>query len=130
MQIVIPKVDQGRAGAVERFAKVLCALDADKAWEVKVIEKKRQRSEQQNRYLWGVCYAELVKALPGWDAEDVHEYMLGEHFGWETIEGLGRKRIKPIRRSSRLNKMEFADFVSFIQRKAAEHGVFIPDAQL
>lgn len=130
MQIVIPKVDQGRAGAVERFAKVLCALDADKAWEVKVIEKKRQRSEQQNRYLWGVCYAELVKALPGWDAEDVHEYMLGEHFGWETIEGLGRKRIKPIRRSSRLNKMEFADFVAFIQRKAAEHGVFIPDPQL
>jgi hypothetical protein len=130
MQIVIPKVDQGRASAVERFAKVLCALDADKAWDVKVIEKKRQRSEQQNRYLWGVCYAELVKALPGWDAEDVHEYMLGEWSGWETLSGFGKKRLRPLRRSSRLNKQEFADFVSFIQRKAAEHGVFIPDAQL
>jgi hypothetical protein len=68
--------------------------------------------------------------LPGWDAEDVHEYMLGEWSGWEALEGLGRKRLRPLRRSSRLNKQEFADFVDFIQRKAAEHGVFIPDPQL
>lgn len=114
----------------QRALQALMSLERGKAWSVKVDEKKPKRSEQQNRYLWGVCYAELCKVLPGWDSEDVHEYMLGEHFGWETIEGLGRKRIKPIRRSSRLNKMEFADFVSFIQRKAAEHGVFIPDAQL
>ena len=130
MNLVIPKADQGRAGVVERFAKVLCALDADKAWDVKVAKKKRKRSEQQNRYLWGVCYAELCKALPGWDADDVHEYMLGEWSGWETLEGLGRKRLRPLRRSSTLSKQEFADFVDFIQRRAAEHGVYIPDAQL
>ena len=130
MQIVIPKTDQGRAGAVERFAKVLCALDADKAWDVKVEEKKRKRSENQNRYLWGVVYKTICEHLQGWDADDVHEYFLGEHFGWEVLEGFGKKRIKPIRRSSRLNKMEFADYISFIQRKCAEMGIFIPDAQL
>lgn len=130
MNIVIPKASEGRLKAVERFATVLYALDADKAWEVRVEEKKRRRSEQQNRYLWGVVYAEMLKHLPGWDAEDVHDYFLGEHFGWEVIEGFGRKRMKPIRRSSRLNKQEFADYIAFIQRKAAELGVFIPDAQL
>lgn len=126
----IPTVSQGRFQVVDRFIRQLRALDPEKAWEVTVAEKKRRRSEQQNRYLWGVCYAELLKALPGWNAEDVHEYMLGEHFGWETLEGMGRKRLRPLRRSSKLNKQEFADFVAFIQQKAAEHGVFIPDPEL
>lgn len=130
MNVVIPRADQGRANVVERFAKVLCALDSEKTWEVAVTEKKRRRSEQQNRYLWGVVYKTLCEHLEGWDAQDVHEYFLGEHFGWEVLEGLGRKRMKPIRRSSRLNKMEFADYIAFIQRKAAELGVFIPDPEL
>lgn len=130
MQIVIPKAEHGRPGAVERFAKVLNALDAEKAWEITVIEQKRRRSEQQNRYLWGVVYKTICEHLPGWDANDVHEYFLGEHFGWEVLEGMGKRRMKPIRRSSRLNKMEFADYIAFIQRSMAERGVYIPDAQL
>jgi hypothetical protein len=130
MNVTIPTTDQGRFQAIDRLTKVLRALDSEKAWEVTVSEKKRRRSEQQNRYLWGVCYAEILKHLPGWDAEDVHEYFLGEHFGWEVLEGFGKKRMKPIRRSSRLNKMEFADYVNFIQRKAADMGIYIPDAEL
>lgn len=128
MQVIIPKSDHGRAGTIERFAKVLSALAADKAWEVTVVEQKRRRSEQQNRFLWGVVYKTICEALEGWDAEDVHEYFLGEHFGWETLEGFGRKRMKPIRRSARLNKQEFADYIAFIQRKCSELGIFIPDA--
>jgi hypothetical protein len=130
MNVTLPTTDQGRFQAIDRLTKVLRALDSEKAWEVTVSEKKRRRSEQQNRYLWGVCYAEILKHLPGWDAEDVHEYFLGEHFGWEVLEGFGKKRMKPIRRSSRLNKMEFADYVNFIQRKAADMGIYIPDAEL
>lgn len=123
--IHIPQMPKG--ATVSRAMNTIARLPQDKAWDVKIIEHKPKRSDQQNRYLWGVCYAELCKVLPGWHAEDIHEYMLGEHFGWETIEGMGRKRLRPLHRSSRLNKQEFADFVAFIQQKAAEHGVFIPD---
>lgn len=130
MHIEIPKSGQGRSGAVERLAKVLNALDAAKAWEVRVEEKKRRRSEQQNRYLFGVVYTEIAKHLEGWDKDDIHEFCLGEHFGWETVEGFGKKRLRPIRRSSRLNKQEFHDFVSWIQRFMAEKGIYIPDADL
>jgi hypothetical protein len=114
--------------STERVQKVIAALSKEKAWTIEIDEYKPKRSDSQNRYLWGVCYAELMKVLPGWQAEDIHEYMLGEHFGWETIEGMGRKRLRPLRRSSALNKQEFSDFVAFIQRKAAEHGCYIPDA--
>ena len=92
---------------------------------------KPKRSDSQNAYLWGVCYATLLKcdAMQGWDANDLHEYFLGEHFGWERLEGFGRTRIKPVRRSARLSKVEFGEFVDFIHRKASEHGVYIPQPE-
>lgn len=87
---------------------------------------KPRRSDQANRYLWGVVYEAFSKALPGWDKDDIHEYLLGECFGWETLEGMGRKRLKPVKRSSKLNKPDFAAFVDFCIRKGAEHGVYVP----
>lgn len=93
------------------------------------VKKGGSRSIAQNRYLWGVCYPTILEQgeLEGWRAKDLHEYFLGEHFGWETLEGFGRKRAKPLNRSSSLNKMEFVDFVAFIQERAAGMGIYIPD---
>jgi hypothetical protein len=95
-------------------------------WVVEVKRYQKRRSDQQNRYLWGVVYAAFKRALPGWDPEDIHDYLLGECFGWETIEGMGRKRLKPIKRSSKLSTVEFAEYVDFAIRKGAEHGVYVP----
>ena len=117
------------ARTLTRLVGFLSALPKDKAYEVTVKERKNTRSIQQNRYLWGICYATILKHLPGWEAEDLHEYYLGECFGWETLEGLGRKRLRPIKRSSPMNKQQFGDYVCFIQRKAAEMGIFIEDPQ-
>jgi hypothetical protein len=122
----------GRKDAL-RAAAFLNALPADKAWRVDVSESRPRRSEQQNRYLWGVVYETILRgsgeALAGWYAEDLHEYFLGECFGWETLDGMGRKRMRPVKRSSKLNKQEFSDYVQFIQQKAAGLGIYIPDAE-
>jgi hypothetical protein len=109
------------------LAGFLTKLPIVSAWEIIVGPYKKHRSDQQNRYLWGVIYPTITKTLHGWTADDVHEYMLGEWSGWETLEGLGRKRLRPIRRSSKLSTSEFAEFVGFIQQRMAEHGVYIPD---
>ena len=122
-----------RDRAIERVAGFLARLPQDKAWRVSVTEQKRRRTTQQNRYLWGVAYPAILtgggEALAGWDAEDIHEFMLGECFGWETVEGFGRKRLKPLKRSAKLTTLEFSDFVAFIQSKAAEFGVYVPDPE-
>lgn len=114
----------------DRVARFVAALPTDKAWKLRVEPYRKTRSKQQNRYLWGVCYATILKDggehLAGWDAEDLHDFFLGEHFGWETIEGFGRRRMKPIQRSSKLTTLQFSEHVDFIQRKAAELGVYIP----
>ena len=116
-----------RPEIINRIRRMLESVDASVPWVVEIRPHKPVRSDAQNRYLWGVCYPTICKTLQGWDAEDVHEYCLGEHFGWETIEAFGKKRLRPIRRSAKLNKQEFSDFVAFIQRRMAEHGIVIPD---
>ena len=129
--IILPKLAP-RDSLIERVARALAALSHETAWRLEIHEQKPRRSEQQNRYLWGCIYPYILKAggntLAGWEAEDLHEYFLGEHFGWEEMRGFGRKRMRPLRRSSRLNKQEFADYIDFIQRRMAEHGIVVPDA--
>lgn len=92
------------------------------------IIKKSRRTNDQNALLWAL-YSDALKlggeALGGWTTEDIHEYMLGEHFGWTRHEAFGRVRMKPNRRSSRLTKLEFGDFVDFVVRRFAEHGIVL-----
>jgi hypothetical protein len=129
---VLPRL-MPRERAIERISTFLARLSQERAWAVTVEEQKRTRTSQQNRYLWGVAYPTILRGggehLGGWTAEDLHEYFLGEHFGWEVLDGMGRKRVKPIRRSARLSTVEFSDFVAFIQRKAADLGIYVPDPE-
>lgn len=125
-QFVLPK-QLPRDRLIQRIGAFLCALPADKAWQVTVSAFKKTRSSQQNRALWGVAYKVLSDAT-GNEPEDLHEYFLGEWGGWDVIEVMGQKRRVPLRRSSKLSTLEFKDFYEFIQRRSAETvGVYVPD---
>ena len=104
-----------------------------KPFAVTVEVWKKPRTNQQNAYLWGVVYPAIMEGggetLGGFTRDDVHEWLLGECFGWETLEGFGRKRMRPLKRSSALNKQEFSDYLTFIDTKCAEFGIVIPQPQ-
>lgn len=106
-------------------------LPTNKAWAVTVEEWKKPRTQQQNRFLWGVAYPAILEgggeALRGWTRDDLHDYFLGECFGWETLEGFGRKRMRPLKRSSALTKQEFSDYLIFLEAKCADMGIVIPE---
>lgn len=127
MILTLPATD--RWDAVTRLAAVLLAALPGKAVKVEYVEAKAKRSNDQNSYLWGGVYPTILESgqLEGWNAEDLHEFFLGEVYGWETVSGFGRKRLRPVRRSSRMNKTEFAHFVAEIQRRMAEIGIYIED---
>lgn len=124
----IPTASQGRFQAVDRFIRQLRALDPDKVWEVSVAEKRRRRSDQQNRLLWSL-YADILKmggeAMRGWNKDDLHEFFLGNFHGWETVEMFGKRKQRPMKRSSKLNRQEFSDFVESIVVFMAERGVVL-----
>jgi hypothetical protein len=113
-------------GRILRFAH---QLSPQKRWRVTIEPFKKTRSSSQNAYLWGVVYPTILGAgqLEGWTADDLHEFFLGEHFGWERVSGFGKTKQRPIRRSSKLSTLEFQDYVAHIQRFMAERGVYIPD---
>ncbi len=126
--IVLPKLAP-RERVIERITRVLNGLDRENAWKIEIEEWRPRRTNAQNRYLFGVIYPAILEGgkLEGWTNEEIHDYCLGECFGWETIEGLGRKRIRPIKRSAHLTTTEFSDYIAFIQRRMAEHGIYVPD---
>lgn len=127
---ILPK-QTDRTRQIERIAATLKGLPQDRPWVLSVVEKVATRSDPQNRYLWGVVYPTILQAggetLAGWTKEEIHEYFLGEHFGWEVLAGFGVKRRRPVRRSSKLSKLEFADYIAFIQNKMAEVWIYVPD---
>lgn len=114
---------------LDKIIRFVHKLDPSKRWKVSIEPYVKRRSTSQNAYLWGVCYPTILKAgqLEGWTAEDLHEFFLGSHFGWEKFEGFGMVKMKPMRRSSKLTTVEFMDYVAHIQQFMAERGVYIPD---
>lgn len=117
--------EKGRDAMVDRIACFLRKALPGKRIRVEVGEYRRRRSDDQNRALWGVAYKTLADAT-GNDPDDLHEFFLGEFFGWDVIEVMGQKRRVPKRRSSKLTTTEFAEFYDFIQRRAAENGYYVP----
>lgn len=114
--------------AKTRVASLLHGLSVGRPWVIMVNEKKPTRTNQQNALLWALYDEVLEKGgekLAGYDKRDLHELCLGEWGGWERIDGLGRVRLKPLRRSSRLSKIDFSSLVEFVVRYFAGHGIVV-----
>ena len=129
-EFYIPKggTPDSRLRLANRIKNMICALSDEVAWSVR-ITKGRKRSPEQNSFLWGIVYPRFIEGagLDGWDDQDLHEYLLGEHYGWVELEGMGRKKVKPVRGSSGMTASEFNEHLEWIQRFAAERGIYIPD---
>ena len=100
---------------------------------------KKTRSNEQNALLFGVVYPPIAEAM-GYTVEDIHEYMLGRHFGWvdakvpKTPRNPDGLESRPFRTTTRdetgkrnvLSTAEFSKFLDTVERVAAQAGVFVP----
>lgn len=129
-----------RDRTIANLSRFLSSLPQDKAWRVEVSEHRRERSSAQLRYLNGVAYKAFGDYF-GWDRDETSRHFCGEFFGWKethvrpsTLYPTGIRR-DPIRTTTInehgdrevMNTVRFMDYVAFVQRHAAEHGVYIPD---
>ena len=126
MKRIFPKNTQ-TDDIIKAVATMVAAIDISKSWCITVEPWKKRRSNAQNNYLNGVVYPMILEAggeaLRGWHRADLHEFFLGEWGSWEVIEGFGRKRMRPVRRSSQLSQQEFTDFLMFIENKCIDMGI-------
>lgn len=123
----ILKKDEDRSALIKRITSFLELLSQDRTWEVDVKQYRAKRSEIQNNALWGVAY-KVISEHTGYDPAELHDYYLGERFGWVVKTMFGQKKRVPNRRSRKLKTNEFAEFYSFVQRRAAtDVGIYVPD---
>jgi hypothetical protein len=137
--IILPKLMR-RDGVFARLAAILRALPLDRPWKIVISEAKPSRSLAQNAYLHGVAY-KMLSDFTGYEPEEIASYLLGRYFGWKdkrvpktprNPEGMESVPIRTTTtdaegRRSVLGKLEFAEYVAWIQRFGAKHGVVIPD---
>lgn len=118
-----------------RLLDVLSTIPTTEEFQVTIAPVKKERSDAQNRALWGCAYKTLREAT-GNDPEDLHTYFCGEYFGWTEYEVMGQIRKRPRRTTTKdengkrdvISTMQLSDFYAFIQQRSAETvGVYIPD---
>lgn len=138
-EFTLPAGDRSRA--LELAMRILGALPSTKAWKVRCVLLRNERSTEQNGYLWSVPY-KLLSEHTGFEPDELHTYFCGSFFGWRDRRIPKTPRNKegyvsvPVRTTTRdengardvLDWKRFSDFVAFIQRLAATMlGVLVPD---
>lgn len=139
---VLPRVKLDpieRSRAIGRVVESLEELPHDKTWRVEVEQQKSKRSDDQNAYYWGVV-VETISQTAGYEAAEVHEFLCGTRWGWkdkrvpktprnpEGVESVPmRTTTTKDGKRAVLSVMEFADFIEFARRFAADKlSLYIP----
>ena len=92
-------------------------------WEGQIVSiqpRKKQRSRDQNAWIWGVAYPQIAEAL-GYEPHELEElhYGLVAKWGGEHFD----KRLGamvPNKRSSKLTTKEFSDYMEWLVRFGAK----------
>lgn len=132
-----------RSRQIGRVVNALEELARDRAWRVEVSEDRHKRSDAQNAYYWAVV-VEAISRESGYEPEEVHEYLCGQRWGWKdrrvpsTPRNPAGVESVPVRTTTRdscgrravLGTTEFAEFIEFARRFAAEKlNVVTPDPE-
>lgn len=134
--ILIPK--EGRELAAARVQRFVLDAYPGKPLEVIVRKRKRERSDPQNRTLFGVMYPVIMDfcGLSGEEEkQELHATFCGDYWGWTEYSIRGHRKRKPKRttttneegRRDVISTLDFMAFCAFIQRTMAPLGCFVPD---
>ena len=113
---------------LDRFTIKALALDHRKPWKIVAYQDVRSRSGEANAYYNGIVLAQMSE-VSGYEKEELHTELCMLYFGRATRTIMGRTHEVPLRTTTTneagerevLGRGDFADFVDFAIRMAAEH---------
>jgi hypothetical protein len=104
----------------------LAVLPCDPPHAVSIERYHAKRTLDQNAFLHAVPLR-IIAEHTGYSLDDIKDYLLGEAFGWEQYEIMGRQCSRPLKRSSDLTVKEFGWFLEWIEAWAADTlGLIVP----
>lgn len=91
--------------------------------EVEVIVRKwkKRRTDNQNKYYWGVVVPILCESL-GYSDEEMHEALK-----WRFLRNKEREKLPTVKSTAGLSTIEFNNYIDEIVRWASQEGIIIPD---
>lgn len=127
--------DPGRALVKANAHAFIDRLPESKPWEIEIRPRRKTRSAKQRKSLFGVAYKAIMDAtgLQGdADKRQLHRDMCGEFYGWTDGPLNLRKPVRTTTRNERgepeeITTVDALELYAFIQRKAAEFGIDVPD---
>ena len=122
--VLYGKVERGKLvlDYPEQLVVRLASLEGKRV-EVIVRKETKTRTNQQNRYLFGVVYA-IISDCTGYDPEQVHDAMKVKFASQHLDNGLVITE-----RTSKMTTERMTQYIDDIKRWAAEFlGCYIPDA--
>lgn len=90
--------------------------------EIKQYHKKR--TLEQNSYYWGVVLKAFSEST-GYTPEEMHDLLTDKFLPTNTVEFGEVKKEVPIS-TTKLDTLQFREYLESILRLAAEHGLYIP----
>lgn len=109
-------------------------LPPTRGFTIEVKRFVKTKTNKQTAALFGLAYP-MLRAQTGHDVDDLHEYFLGEFFGWREENFFGKKKLRPARtlttgfdgEPDELSAAVCAELFDFVQVRAAQAGIEIPD---
>ena len=129
------KNDVSRGTILANLITFLGRLPDTKAWKVEIVEHKKSRSPKQRRALFGAAYKPIMEfmGLRGEEEkEELHYFFCGEYWGWREGPMMRKRPVRTTTRDENGKRDEITstvalDFYAFIQQKALEQGIWVPD---
>ena len=122
--VLYGKVERGKLvlDYPEQLVIRMASLEGKRV-EVIVRKETTTRTNQQNRYMWGIVYA-IISDNTGYDPEQVHDAMKVKFASQHLDNGLVITE-----RTSKMTTERMTQYIDDIKRWAAEFlGCYIPDA--
>lgn len=109
------------------YRQQIAHLKGKKRAVVTIESEGTPRSQQQNRYLWGVVYPILAETT-GYSAEEIHEYGKVKFLPPKIIR-VGRKAVYITRSTTELTTSDMVEYIDKFIALAGELGAHIPTVE-
>lgn len=106
------------------YQQQISQLKNDKIAMVTIENLRSQRSVQQNRYWWGVCYP-IIAELTGYTEKEVHEWARGAGLPPKIVK-IGRREVETTKSTTELSVGDGVAYTSFLRQTAVDLGGYIP----
>jgi len=114
-------IEDGKLKLVQQdlFRKYLYSLRGEV--EVIVRKWKKRRSDNQNKYYWGVVIPILCETL-GYSNDEIHEALK-----WKFLRNKEREKLPTVKSTTGLSTIEFKNYIDEIVQWSAQEDIIIPD---